>query len=67
MLYGIMNQVKFGINRFMRSESGEVNVVSIVVLIGIAVALALLFKGSITTLLKSLLASITDSANDAMK
>jgi len=57
-------EMKF--NEFFRDESGEVNVVSIVVLIGIAVILALVFKEGITTLLKSLLSTIQTNATDAV-
>lgn len=57
---------KMRFNQFFRDESGEVNVVSIVVLIGIAVLLALVFKDGITTLLKSLLATIQSNATDAV-
>lgn len=61
MMWG---EMKF--NEFFRDESGEVNVVSIVVLIGIAVILALVFKEGITTLLKSLLSTIQTNATDAV-
>lgn len=47
-------------------ERGEVNIVAIVVLIGIAVLLALVFKEEVTGLLKSLFGTIKDSANDAV-
>lgn len=40
---------------FVTKEDGDVNVVSIVILIGIAVVLALLFKTQITTIVTNLL------------
>lgn len=47
-------------------EKGEVNIVAIVVLIGIAVLLALVFKDQITALLQSLFGTITTKATDAV-
>ena len=46
-------------NRFLRDENGEVNIVAIVILIGIAVALALVFRQEIMKLIKDLLNKIT--------
>ena len=56
-------QTKF--NQFLRDEKGEVNIVAIVILIGIAVALALIFKDAIIKLIRSLLGDITDNAKIA--
>lgn len=50
---------------FLKEERGEVNIVATVVLIGIAVILALVFKDAIKKLLDTLLASITKNATDA--
>ena len=58
-------QAKF--NKLMRDEKGEVNIVAIVILIGIAVALAIIFRGAIVNLIKSLLNQITGSANNAIQ
>ena len=52
--------------RFIRDERGDVNIVSIVVLIGIAVMLAIVFKDAIADLLDSLLETITGNAKDAV-
>ena len=52
---GYMN-AKF--KKFIKDERGDVNIVSIVVLIGVAVLLAIIFKDAIADLLKSLLDSI---------
>jgi hypothetical protein len=46
-------------------ENGDVNVVSIVVLIGIAIILAIAFKGAITTVLQNIFKSITQNAQSA--
>ena len=40
-------RAKVGLDDFLRNEEGDVNVVSIVVLIGIAVLLAVYFKDEI--------------------
>lgn len=47
-------------------EEGAVGLIEIVVLIGIAVVLALLFKEQITSLLTTLLSTITGKAQDAV-
>lgn len=54
------------VSNFMSSERGDVNVVSIVVLIGIAIVLALLFKKSIGNILNTLFGSITTKATSAI-
>ena len=48
-------------------ENGDVNIVSIVVLIGIAVALAVFFRGQISGLLQTLFSSITTNATNAVQ
>lgn len=48
-------------------ESGEVNIVAIVVLIGIAIILAVAFKKQIIDLLGSLFGTITNEASNAVK
>lgn len=52
---------------FFSKENGEVNIVTIVVLIGIAVLLAIFFRGAITNLLNTLFDSIENSATNAIK
>jgi hypothetical protein len=49
------------------SEKGEVNVVAIVVLIGVAVVLAIIFKDAVKGLLSDLFESIGINAGDAIK
>lgn len=53
-------------NRFLRDEEGDVNVVSIVVLIGVAVLLALVFKDQAKTLIDNLFTKIGNHAGDAV-
>lgn len=50
----------------IEEERGEVNIVTIVVLIGIAVLLALIFKDNIKALLDSLFAEINNQATNAV-
>lgn len=50
----------------LTDESGDVNIVSIVVLIGIAVLLAVIFKDKIKELLDSLFGTIDKTANNAV-
>lgn len=57
---------KIKLSEMLSDESGEVNIVAIVVLIGIAVILALFFKDQILALLQSLFDTITGSAKDAV-
>lgn len=55
------------VHRFFHQENGEVNIVATVVLIGIAVLLAVLFKEQIANLLNNLFKEIDTSATDAIK
>ncbi len=57
-------KIKFG--KFFSEEDGDVNIVSIVVLIGVAVLLAIIFRGAITNLLNSLFATIEGNATNAI-
>ena len=52
-------------NRFLRDE-GDVNVVSIVVLIGVAVLLAMAFKDQAGTLIDTLFEAIGNNADKAV-
>lgn len=53
--------------QFLQEEDGDVNIVSVVVLIGIAVLLAVFFKNQIVNLLNGLFKTINNSADTAMK
>lgn len=57
---------RIAVNKFLRDEEGDVNIVSMVVLIGIAVLLAVLFKGQIKNLLNSMFNTIQNNANSAI-
>lgn len=51
---------------FLKTESGEVNIVTIVVLIGVAVILALVFKDAISELINTLIEQISGNAQNAV-
>ncbi len=57
----------FGVKDFKNNEIGAVNVVEIVVIIGIAVVLAVLFRRQIQSLLETLFGSINDNAAEAIE
>ena len=59
-------KVKGLAEKFFYEESGEVNVVAIVVLIAVAVVLALLFKDQIAGLITSMIEAITGKASEAL-
>ena len=63
----IVVMAKIKAMQFLQDEDGDVNIVSIVVLIGIAVLLAVFFKNQIVNLLNNLFKTINNSANTAMK
>lgn len=50
----------------LTNEEGDVNIVSIVVLIGVAVLLAIVFKDAIGNLIQSLLDSIETNATNTV-
>lgn len=64
MIWGPL--VKAKVRKVFTDEKGDVNIVSIVVLMGIAVLLALVFQEEVEKLLRGLLATITGKANDAV-
>ncbi|MDR2421586.1 MAG: flagellin-like protein [Oscillospiraceae bacterium] len=57
---------KAKLREFLAKEDGEVNIVAIVVLIGIAIVLAILFRGYITNLLKTLFGQVENTASNAI-
>lgn len=64
MVFGAWAKMK--LNQLLSDEKGEVNIVAIVVLIGIAVLLALIFKDQIESLLETLFDTIKGNANNAV-
>ncbi|MDR1064994.1 MAG: flagellin-like protein [Oscillospiraceae bacterium] len=57
---------KARLREFFTKEDGEVNIVAIVVLIGIAIVLAIIFRGYITKLLNSLFNQVNSTADNAI-
>lgn len=55
------------VHNFITDEKGDVNIVSIVVLIGIAVLLAVIFRDRIETLIGTLFDTIDNSAAEAIQ
>jgi len=66
MVTGLAIKAKKKVVDFFSKEDGDVNIVSIVVLIGIAVLLAILFRGAISNLLNSLFGTIENNATNAI-
>lgn len=62
LLNGLIIRGKVLFNRFLRDEEGDVNVVSIVVLIGVAVLLAVVFKKQAKKLIDTLFETIGTKA-----
>lgn len=54
------------VKEFFRDEKGAVDIVAIVILIGIAVILAVVFKNSIKKLIENLLDTIGKKATEAV-
>ena len=61
-----MIKLEMAVRSFIKKENGDTNIVSMVVLIGIAVLLAIVFKDEISKLIKNLLETITGNAEDVV-
>ena len=59
-------RAKVAFGKFVYDEEGDVNIVSMVVLIGIAVLLAVFFRSQVQGLLNTLFETITQNANNAV-
>ena len=66
VLMGMINRAQAKVEGFFRKEDGEVNIIAIVVLIGIAILLALIFKDRIAALINSLFDTIDTNAQNAV-
>ena len=66
LLNGLIIRGKVLFNRFLYDEEGDVNVVSIVVLIGVAVLLSVVFKKQAKKLIDTLFEAIGTSAGTAV-
>lgn len=67
ILNGLYLRLSLFFQDFMADEDGEVNIVTIVVLIGIAVLLAIVFRKQVENLINSLFKTINKSATNAIK
>ncbi len=65
-LDSLMLMAKWKIKAFLTDEKGDVTIVSMVVLIGMAVILAIVFRDQISELIKNLLNAIQKNAKDAI-
>lgn len=65
-LDSLLFMAKYRLHAFLTDEDGDVNIVSMVVLIGIAVLLAIVFRDAISNLIKSLLNTISNNATNAV-
>ena len=54
------------LNKFLHDEEGDVNIVSMVVLIGIAVLLAVVFRKQVANLINGMFNTIQNNANSAI-
>ena len=53
-------------NKFRKEERGDVNIVSIVVLCGIVIALAVIFRNQLKALIESVMSNVTKNATNAV-
>lgn len=60
-------KAKMALQKFFTNEQGEVNVVAIVVLIAVAVVLALLLKGQLAELIRTIIGQVTTKASEALE
>ncbi len=65
-LDSLLFMTKYKLHAFLTDEEGDVNIVSMVVLIGIAVLLAIVFRDEISKLIKNLLNTISQNASNAV-
>lgn len=66
MLTGMVMRARLKVESFFTKEDGEVNIIAIVILIGIAILLALIFKDRISSLINSLFDTIDQNAQNAV-
>lgn len=61
------NIARLKVKDFFKDESGAVDIVAIVVLMGVVVVVALLFKKELNKLITNLFGTLKDTATDAIK
>ena len=62
-----VRNAKASVRKFFTDERGDTNIVSMVVLIGIAVVLAVIFKDAIGKLISQILGKIGENAGEAIE
>ena len=66
IITGMILKPQLKAENFFKKENGQVNIIAIVILIGIAIMLALIFKDRISTLIGSLFDTIDTNAQSAV-
>ncbi len=66
VLMSVLLTAQYKAGRFFKKEDGEVNIIAIIVLIGIAILLALIFKDRIAELINNLFDTINQNAENAV-
>lgn len=66
VLMGMLITAQYKVESFFKKEDGEVNIIAIIVLIGIAILLALIFKDRIAELINNLFDTINQNAENAV-
>lgn len=64
VMKNMLENIKLAAKNFFDKEDGDVNIVAIVFLIAVAVALALIFKEQVTSLINSLFGNINEKAQE---
>ena len=65
-LVAVMCMIEAKIKGFLDEEKGAVDIVAIVVIIGVAVLLAIVFKDQLGNLIKQLFSTISGNATDVV-
>lgn len=58
------NNLNFILKRFIKDESGEINMIAIVLILIVVIILAVIFKDSMESLLKSIFTRLENDVNN---
>lgn len=61
------NYIWFKLKNFFESEKGAIDIIAVVVMIGIVVLVAIVFRNQLQTLIETLFGKITESATKAVE
>lgn len=64
-LWRASQSVKEAVGRFITTEDGDTNIVSIIVVLGIVLALAIFFRDQLKALVTTMWGTVTQNAEDA--